>query len=99
MKISKTINLSAASTVNTEGSDGTTVESTAASFSATISDNYTSSQLTIQDQGLYNANKVQVRKDKETFDNYVYNLQDTLFVAETATNETADSSSSSSSSK
>jgi len=86
MKISKTINLSAASTVNTEGSDGTTVESTAASFSATISDKYTSSQLTIQDQGLYNANKVQVRKDKETFDNYVYNLQDTLFSVEAAAN-------------
>lgn len=86
MKISKTINLSAASIVNTEGSDGTTVESTAASFSATISDNYTSSQLTIQDQGLYNANKVQVRKDKETFDNYVYNLQDTLFNVEVAAN-------------
>lgn len=96
MKISKTINLSAASTVNTEGSDGTTVENTAASFSATISDNYTSSQLTIQDQELYNSNKALVRKDKSDFDSYVYNIQDTLFVAETATNETADSSSSSS---
>lgn len=95
MKISKTINLSAASTVNTEGSDGTTVENTAASFSATISDNYTNSQLTIQDQELYNSNKVLVRKDKADFDNYVYSIQDTLLVAETATNETADSSSSS----
>lgn len=97
MKISKTINLSAASTVNTEGSDGTTVENTVASFSATISDNYTSSQLTIQDQELYNSNKALVRKDKSDFDSYVYNVQDTLFSTEatTTTTKTADSSSSS----
>lgn len=95
MKISKTLNLEAYSTIPVKQIDGTSTDKSIASFSATVSDNYTSSQLTIQDQELYNSNKALVRKDKSDFDNYVYNIQDTLFAAETATNETADSSSSS----
>ena len=87
MKITKTINLSAYSTISIQQENGTTVDTSIASFSATISDNYTSSQLTIQDQELYNSNKVLVRKDKSDFDNYVYNIQDTLFAAEEATTD------------
>lgn len=87
MKITKTINLSAYSTISIQQADGTTVDTSIASFSATISDNYTSSQLTIQDQELYNSNKALVRKDKSDFDNYVYNIQDTLFAAEEATTD------------
>ena len=87
MKITKTINLSAYSTISIQQENGTTVDTSIASFSATISDNYTSSQLTIQDQELYNSNKVLVRKDKSDFDNYVYNIQDTLFATEEATTD------------
>jgi len=93
MKINKTINLEAFSSVPVTQVDGTSIDKSIAGFSATVSDNYTSSQLTIQDQALYNSNKALVRKDKADFDDYVYNLQDTLFVTEEATNETADSSS------
>jgi len=90
MKISKTINLEAFSSIPAKQIDGSTVEKNIASFSATISDSYTSSQLTIQDQDLYNANKAQVRKDKATFDDYVYNLQDTLFATEGESTESTE---------
>lgn len=85
MKITKTINLSAYSTISIQQENGAAVDTSIASFSATISDNYTSSQLTIQDQELYNSNKVLVRKDKSDFDSYVYNIQDTLFATDKAT--------------
>lgn len=87
MKITKTINLSAYSTISIQQENGAAVDTSIASFSATISDNYTSSQLTIQDQELYNSNKVLVRKDKSDFDSYVYNIQDTLFATEEATTD------------
>lgn len=87
MKISKTLTLEAYSTIPVKQIDGTETDKSIASFSATVSDNYTSSQLTIQDQELYNSNKVLVRKDKSDFDNYVYNIQDTLFAAEEATTD------------
>lgn len=95
MKISKTLNLEAYSTIPVKQVDGTSTDKSIASFSATISDNYTSSQLTIQDQDLYNSNKTQVRKDKADFDNYVYNIQDTLFATDTedTTETTTDGSS------
>lgn len=79
MKINKTINLEAYSTIPVKQTEGSTVDTTIASFSATVSDSYTNSQLTIQDQALYNSNKEKVRKDRSDFDNYVYSIQDTLF--------------------
>ena len=88
MKISKTINLASYSTIPVKQADGTPIDKSIAGFSATVSDNYTNSQLNIQDQELYNSNKALVRKDKADFDTYVYNIQDTLF----ATDEAIDSS-------
>ncbi len=85
MKINKTINLEAYSTIPVKQTEGSTVDTTIASFSATVSDNYTNSQLTIQDQELYNSNKAKVRKDKSDFDNYVYSIQDTMFDKEEST--------------
>lgn len=95
MKITKAINLSAYSTVSVKQSDGTFVDTSVASFSATVSDNYTNSQLTIQDQELYNSNKVKVRKDKADFDNYVYNIQDTMFGTESSADSSVSSTDSS----
>lgn len=45
-------------------------------FSANVSDSGTTSNVNIQNQDLYEANKVQVRKDKVDFDNAVYEVED-----------------------
>ncbi|MEL1262357.1 hypothetical protein WL797_07935 [Leuconostoc mesenteroides] len=45
-------------------------------FSANVSGNGTSSNMAVQNQDLYEANKVQVRKDKSDFDNAVYEVED-----------------------
>lgn len=45
-------------------------------FSANISDSGTTSNVNIQNQDLYEANKVQVRKDKADFDTAVYAVED-----------------------
>lgn len=45
-------------------------------FSANVSNSGTSSNMAVQNQDLYEANKAQVRKDKTDFDNAVYEVED-----------------------
>lgn len=45
-------------------------------FSANVSNSGTSSNMAVQNQELYEANKAQVRKDKADFDNAVYDVED-----------------------
>jgi hypothetical protein len=45
-------------------------------FSANVSNSGTSSNMAVQNQELYEANKAQVRKDKAEFDNAVYDVED-----------------------
>lgn len=45
-------------------------------FSANVSDSGTTSNVNIQNQDLYEANKVQVRKDKADFDTAIYAVED-----------------------
>ncbi|WP_349515877.1 hypothetical protein [Leuconostoc suionicum] len=67
-----TINKSVSINATSQTTDGQAI----AYFSANVSDSGTSSNMTIQDQTLYEANKSQVRKDKTDFDNAVYEVED-----------------------
>lgn len=77
MTINKSISINATS----QTADGQPI----AYFSANVSDSGTSSNMTIQNQDLYEANKLQVRKDKTDFDNAIYKVEDAQ--ASTATTE------------
>jgi len=76
MTINKSVSINATSQ--------TTAGQAIAYFSANVSDSGTSSNTTIQDQTLYEANKSQVRKDKTDFDNAVYEVEDAQTSATTA---------------
>lgn len=67
-----TINKSVSITATPVTADGQAI----AYFSANVSDSGTSSNMTIQNQDLYEANKKQVRADKADFDNAVYDVED-----------------------
>ncbi|KAA8346551.1 MULTISPECIES: hypothetical protein [Leuconostoc] len=67
-----TINKSVSITATSQTADGQAI----AYFSANVSDSGTSSNMTIQNQDLYEANKKQVRADKADFDNAVYDVED-----------------------
>ncbi|ABJ62725.1 MULTISPECIES: hypothetical protein [Leuconostoc] len=67
-----TINKSVSINATSQTTDGQAI----AYFSANVSDSGTSSNMTIQNQDLYEANKLQVRKDKTDFDNAVYEVED-----------------------
>ncbi|WP_281446824.1 hypothetical protein [Leuconostoc mesenteroides] len=67
-----TINKSVSNNATSQTTDGQAI----AYFSANVSDSGTSSNMTIQNQDLYEANKLQVRKDKTDFDNAVYEVED-----------------------
>ncbi|QHM55725.1 hypothetical protein [Leuconostoc mesenteroides] len=75
-----TINKSVSINATSQTTDGQAI----AYFSANVSDSGTSSNTTIQDQTLYEANKSQVRKDKTDFDNAVYEVEDAQTSATTA---------------
>lgn len=45
-------------------------------FSTNISDNGTNSNMSIQNQTLYESNKALVRNDKQQFDNAIYEVED-----------------------
>lgn len=68
MTITKSVSITATS-VAAEGQ-------AIAYFSANVSNNGTSSNMAVQNQELYEANKAQVRKDKTDFDNAVYDVED-----------------------
>jgi len=68
MTITKSVSITATS-VTAEGQ-------AIAYFSANVSNNGTSSNVAIQNQDLYEANKAQVRKDKTDFDNAIYEVED-----------------------
>lgn len=53
-------------------------------FSANISDSGTTSNVNIQNQDLYEANKAQVRKDKADFDTAVYAVEDEQEASQTS---------------
>lgn len=67
-----TINKSVSINATSQAKDGQAI----AYFSANVSNNGTSSNMAVQNQELYEANKVQVRKDKTDFDNAVYGVED-----------------------
>jgi len=67
-----TINKSVSINATSQTTDGQAI----AYCSANVSDSGTSSTMTIQNQDLYEANKLQVRKDKTDFDNAVYEVED-----------------------
>lgn len=67
-----TINKSVSITATSVTAEGQAI----AYFSANVSNNGTSSNMSVQNQELYEANKVQVRKDKTDFDNAVYEVED-----------------------
>ncbi|KAA8366277.1 hypothetical protein Q8F54_08205 [Leuconostoc mesenteroides] len=67
-----TINKSVSINATSQTTDGQAI----AYFSANVSDSGTSSNMTIQNQDLYEANKLQVRKDKTDFDNAIYEVED-----------------------
>ncbi|MBE4727701.1 MAG: hypothetical protein ABF711_02440 [Leuconostoc mesenteroides] len=67
-----TINKSVSINATSETADGQAI----AYFSANVSASGTSSNMTIQNQDLYEANKKQVRADKADFDNAVYDVED-----------------------
>ncbi|WP_349531178.1 hypothetical protein [Leuconostoc mesenteroides] len=67
-----TINKSVSINATSQTADGQAI----AYFSANVSDSGTSSNMTIQNQDLYEANKKQVRADKADFDNAVYDVED-----------------------
>lgn len=67
-----TINKSVSINATSQTTDGQAI----AYFNANVSDSGTSSNMTIQNQDLYEANKLQVRKDKTDFDNAVYEVED-----------------------
>jgi len=68
MKINKSVSI----TANSQTADGQVI----AYFNANVSDSGTSSNVNIQNQDLYEANKAQVRKDKTDFDTAVYAVED-----------------------
>lgn len=61
-------------------------------FSANVSDNGTNSNMSIQNQTLYESNKALVRKDKQQFDNAVYEVEDAQAEANTATTDASSNS-------
>jgi len=67
-----TINKSVSINATSQTADGQAI----AYFSANVSASGTSSNMTIQNQDLYEANKKQVRADKADFDNAVYDVED-----------------------
>lgn len=67
-----TINKSVSINATSQTADGQAI----AYFSANVSASGTSSNMTIQNQDLYEANKKQVRADKTDFDNAVYDVED-----------------------
>lgn len=67
-----TINKSVSITATSVTSDGKAI----AYFNANVSDSGTTSNVNIQNQDLYEANKAQVRKDKADFDTAVYAVED-----------------------
>ena len=68
MVINKSISLTATST--TDGGEAI------AYFNANVSASGTTSNMSIQNQSLYEANKAKVRADKSSFDNAVYEVED-----------------------
>lgn len=84
MTINKSVSINATSQ--------TTSGQAIAYFSANVSDSGTSSNMTIQNQDLYEANKKQVRADKADFDNAVYDVEDAQAEANTATTDTSSNS-------
>lgn len=68
MTINKSVSINATST----STDGTAI----AYFNANVSASGTTSNMSIQNQDLYESNKAQVRKDKSDFDNAVYEVED-----------------------
>lgn len=68
MTINKSVSITATSITN----DNQAI----AYFSANVSDSGTTSNVNIQNQTLYEANKTQVRKDKADFDTAVYAVED-----------------------
>lgn len=81
MDISKNITLNASTYVSVKQSDGTLQDTVVASYSANVSESYSSSQISIQSQSLYADNKELVRSDKQKFDEYAYKLQDIVFTS------------------
>lgn len=79
MTINKSISINATS----QTAEGQPIAYFSASVS--VSGSGTSSNMTIDNQDLYEANKLQVRKDKADFDNAVYKVEDAQ--ASTATTE------------
>lgn len=75
-----TINRSVSINATSQTADGQAI----AYFSANVSDTGTTSNMSIQNQALYDANKTQVRKDKTDFDNAVYEVEDAQSSATTA---------------
>ncbi|WP_273707664.1 hypothetical protein [Leuconostoc mesenteroides] len=67
-----TINKSVSINATSKTAEGQAI----AYFSANVSDTGTSSNMSIQNQTLYDANKSQVRKDKTDFDTAVYEVED-----------------------
>lgn len=61
-------------------------------FSANVSDNGTNSNMSIQNQTLYESNKALVRKDKQQFDNAVYEVEDAQAEANNATTDASSNS-------
>lgn len=57
-------------------------------FSANISDTGTNSNMSIQNQSLYEANKTLVRNDKQQFDNAVYEVEDAQSAAKSTDEST-----------
>lgn len=76
MKINKSVSI----TANSQTGAGQVI----AYFSANVSDSGTSSNVNIQNQDLYEANKAQVRKDKADFDNAVYAVEDEQEASQTS---------------
>lgn len=68
MTITKSVSITATS-VTAEGQ-------AIAYFSANVSGNGTTSNMAVQNQDLYEANKKQVRSDKIAFDDAVYEVED-----------------------
>lgn len=68
MVINKSISLTATSA--TDGGEAI------AYFNANVSASGTTSNMSIQNQSLYEANKAKVRQDKTSFDNAVYEVED-----------------------
>lgn len=68
MTITKSVSITATS-VTAEGQ-------AIAYFSANVSGNGTTSNMAVQNQDLYEANKKQVRADKIAFDDAVYEVED-----------------------